>query len=58
MLQEALQDTVPWQAEPAQDEREHESNDDFDAEGLLILDFEDDAEYSEPDPSAVLGLPH
>ena len=42
-----VQEIVPQQEDNEQDEEEYESNEDFDAEGQLILDFEEDAEYSE-----------
>ena len=47
MVQEVVQEIVPWQADTEQDEEEYDRNVDFDSEGQLILDFEDDAEYSE-----------
>ena len=57
MVQEAVQEIVPWQPEQtqAEDEEEYESNDDYDSEGQFILDFEDDAEYSESETLQILA---
>ena len=56
MAQVVVQDIVPWQdREQQEEEEEYESNEDFDSEGQLILDFEDDAEYSESEALQILA---
>ena len=55
MVQDAVQEIVRWQPDTTQEEEEHESHEDFDSEGQLILDFEDDAEYSEPETLQILA---
>ena len=55
MVQEMVQEIVPWQENQDQDEEEYESNEDSVSEGQLIVDFEDDAEYSESEALKILA---
>ena len=55
MVQEVAQEIVTWQEENEQDEEEYESNEDVDSEGHLILDFDDDSEYSESEALQILA---